>query len=309
MKPRTLRGFFFALRVVIYKACGCPLRCLIFHSWAIVKGITCLPMSGFVYGVIFAQTKYDDMNEELFKKLKQAYSHLGLADSILQAHADVLAGLGVVTDENVDQVVSNQKAYLEGLQKYNDSRVSDAVKKAGEKALKEAEEKARKEAEDAARKAKEEAEKQVPESVKAYLDSIKAEREAEKKQAEEAQKAAEAARKATEDAWNKKLGDMQSVLDTFKKENEDMKKAEALRQRKSLIETKAKELGIPQYRIDEGFVIADDADEAAIGNYLSTVAKNIKTATLPGRMSAVLAGQEAGKEEVDSIADSLVKQL
>ena len=314
-------------------ACRCPLRCLIFHSWAIVKGITCLPVFGFFYGVIFAQTKYDDMNEKLFLKLKQAYTHLGLAESILQAHADVLAGLGVVTDENVDQVVSNQKAYLEGLQiaselqsSVNDqqnyvngldaqlqeqiaAQIEAERKAAEEQARKEAEEKARKEAEEAARKAKEEAEKQVPESVKAYLESIKAEREAEKKQAEEAQKAAEEARKATEDAWNKKLGDMQSVLDTFKKENEDMKKAEALRQRKSLIETNAKELGIPQYRIDEGFVIADDADEAAIGNYLSNVAKNIKTATLPGRMSAVLAGQEAGKEEVDSIADSLVKQL
>ena len=249
------------------------------------------------------------MNEKLFLKLKQAYSHLGLADSILQAHADVLAGLGVVTDENADEIVSNQKTYLEGLQKYNDTRVSDAVRKAGEKALKEAEEKAKKEADEAARKAKEEAEKGIPESVKAYLDSIKAEREAENRQAEEAAKAAEEARKATEEAWNKKLGDMQNVLNTFKKENEDMKKAEALRQRKALIETKAKELGIPQYRIDEGFVIADDADEAAISNHLSTVAKNIKAATLPGRMSQVLAGQEAGKEEVDAIADSLVKTL
>lgn len=249
------------------------------------------------------------MNEKLFLRLKQAYSHLGLAESILQAHADLLAGMGVVTDENVDEIVANQKTYLEGFQKYNDARVSDALRKSGEKALKEAEEKARKEAEEAARKAKEEAEKAVPESVKTYLESIKAEREAERKQAEEAAKAAEEARKATEEAWNKKLGDMQNVLDTFKKENEDMKKAEALRQRKVLIETKAKELGIPQYRIDEGFVIADDADEAAISAHLSTVAKNIKAATLPGRMSAVLAGQEAAKEEVDSIADSLVKQL
>lgn len=249
------------------------------------------------------------MNEKLFLKLKQAYSHLGLADNILQAHADVLAGLGVVTDENVDEIVSNQKTYLEGLQRYNDSRVSDAVRKAGEKALKEAEEKARKEREEAEKRAKEDAEKNVPESVKAFLESIRSEREAEKKHAEEAKQAAEEARKATEDAWNKKLCDMQSVLDTFKRENEDMKKAEALRQRKSMIETKAKELGIPQYRIDEGFALPDEADEAAITEHLSSVAKNIKAATLPGRMSSVLAGQEAAKEEVDSIADSLVKTL
>ena len=60
----------------------------------------------------------------------------------LQLH--VLAGLGVVTDENIDGIVTNQKAYLEGLQKYNDTRVGEAVRKAGEKALKEAEEKVEK---------------------------------------------------------------------------------------------------------------------------------------------------------------------
>ena len=249
------------------------------------------------------------MNEKLFLKLKQAYSHLGLAENILQAHADVLAGLGVVTDENIDEIVSNQKSYLEGLQKYNDSRVSDAVRKAGEKALKDAEEKAKKEAEEAARKAREEAEKSVPDSVKAMLESLKAERLAEKEQAELARKEAEEKRLAQEEAWNKRLGDMQSVLDGFRKENEDMKKAEAARQRKASIEAKAKELGIPQYRIDEGFALADDADDAAIDAHLSSVAKNIKAATLPGRMQNVLSGNEVSKEEVDSIAGSLVSQL
>lgn len=249
------------------------------------------------------------MNEKLFLRLKQAYSHLGLAENILQAHADVLAGLGVVTDENIDEIVSNQKSYLEGLQKYNDSRVSDAVRKAGEKALKDAEEKAKKEAEEAARKAREEAEKSVPDSVKAMLESLKAERLAEKEQAELARKEAEEKRLAQEEAWNKRLGDMQSVLDGFRKENEDMKKAEAARQRKASIEAKAKELGIPQYRIDEGFALADDADDAAIDAHLSSVAKNIKAATLPGRMQNVLSGNEVSKEEVDSIAGSLVSQL
>ena len=249
------------------------------------------------------------MNEKLFLKLKQVYSHLGLADSILQAHANVLAGLGVVTDENIDGIVSNQKEYLEGLQKYNDTRVTDAVRKAGEKALKDAEEKAKKEAEEAARKAREEAEKNIPESVKSLLESMKAERKAEKEAAEAAQKALEDARKAQEEAFNKKLGDMQTALDGFRQENESMKQAEAARQRKASIEAKAKELGIPQYRIDEGFALADDADDNAINTHLTAVAQNIKAATLPGRMSNVLAGTEATKEEVDSIAKSLVSQL
>ncbi len=249
------------------------------------------------------------MNEKLFTKLKQAYSHLGLADSILQAHADVLAGLGVVTDENIDGIVTNQKAYLEGLQKYNDTRVGEAVRKAGEKALKEAEEKARKEAEEAVRKARGEAEKNIPESVKSLLETMKAERKAEKEAAEAAQKALEDARKAQEADFNKRLGDMQNALDGFRKENEDMKKAETARQRKASIEAKAKELGIPQFRIDEGFAIAEDADDDAITAHLTTVAQNIKTNSLPGRMPGIIAGKEASKEEVDSIADSLVSQI
>ena len=249
------------------------------------------------------------MNAKLFSKLKQAYSHLGLADSVLQAHADVLAGLGVVTDENIDGIVSNQKEFLEGLQKYNDSRVGDAVRKATEKALKDAEDKAKKDAEEAARKAREDAEKNIPDSVKALIESLKAERKAEKEQAEAAAKAAEEAQRQREEAWNKKLGDMQGVLDGFRKENEDMKKAEAARQRKASIEAKAKELGIPQYRIDEGFALADDADDNAITEHLTAVAQNIKTASLPGRMSGVMSTGEAKKEEVDSIANALVSQL
>ena len=252
---------------------------------------------------------YDDMNDKLFLKLKQAYSHLGLAESILQAHADVLAGLGVVTDENIDGIIANQKGYLEGLQKYNDSRVSDAVRKAAEKALKDAEEKARNEAEEAARKAKEEAAKNLPESVKAMLESLKAERQAEKDAAEKARLAAEEARKTQEADFNKRLGDLQTTLDTFKKENEDMKKAESARQRKASIEAKAKELGIPQWRIDEGFALAEDADDNAINTHLTAVSQNIKTNQLPGRMAGVMSTGEASKEEVDSIAKSLVSQL
>jgi len=50
--------------------------------------------------------------------------------------------------------------------------------------------------------------------------------------------------------------------------------------RQNLISNKAKELGIPDWRQKEGFTIADDADEATINSYLSSVKQNIVTAGL-----------------------------
>jgi len=49
--------------------------------------------------------------------------------------------------------------------------------------------------------------------------------------------------------------------------------AAAAAARQQLILSKAKELKIPQERIDEGFAIAEDADEAGITTYLTKVAQ------------------------------------
>lgn len=249
------------------------------------------------------------MNDKLFQKLKQSYSYIGLAENVLQMHADALAAMGFVTDENIDEVVSKQKTYLEGLQKYNDARVGDAVKKAGEKALKDAEEKARLAAEEAARKKQEELEKSLPESVKTFMDNIKAERESEKKAQEAEKQAADEARKVYEAEMQKRLDEMTKTIDGFRKENDDLKKAEAARQRQESIINKAKELGIPQYRIDEGFVIADDASDESIATTLTTIAKNITANSLPGSHAGRLSAEKVTKEEVDNIADAMVKNL
>ena len=250
------------------------------------------------------------MNEELLKKLKQAYSHLGLAENVLQMHANALVATGLVTAENIDSIVSAQKDFLEGLQKYNDTRVSDAVSKAKEKAQKEAEEKAKKEAEEAARRAREEAEKTLPESVKAALESIKAERKAEKEAAEAAQLKAEEDRKKREADAESKLAKMQELIDGFKKENEALKKEQVAKARRDAITAKAKELGIPQSRIDEGFVIADDDTEEQYTTYLSNIAKNIKAYSLPSHQGrGIPSDKEVTKEEVDKIAESMVKNL
>lgn len=229
------------------------------------------------------------MKDKIFQKLKQGYSHLGLGDDILQAHAESLAALGFVTDENIDNVVNAQKNFLEGIQKSNDARATSAAAKAKEAAKKEFED-AAKAAEEKARKEKEERERK--EKEKEMPDWYKAE-------------------KAASDKTIKDLLDsmktMKEGYDTMKAENDRFKTEKAAAERKNLIISKAKELGIPQYRIDEGFAIADDADEAKIGEYLATVANNTKTQTLPGNrgMFPLADKQQPKDEDIKSIAKSL----
>ena len=45
------------------------------------------------------------MKEKIFNALKQEYKALGLSDEILQGHANALAAIGLVTDENLSAVV------------------------------------------------------------------------------------------------------------------------------------------------------------------------------------------------------------
>lgn len=74
-----------------------------------------------------------------------------------------------------------------------------------------------------------------------------------------------------------------------------------------LISAKAKELGIPEWRMKEGFVIADDADEKTIGDYLANVQKNLVTAGLEGKGSGFpMSTPEAqGKELAKAWAETL----
>lgn len=58
---------------------------------------------------------------------------------------------------------------------------------------------------------------------------------------------------------------------------------EKLSQRQALIASKAKELGIPEWRQKEGFNIGDDLDEAGIAAHLTSVKQNLVTAGLEGK--------------------------
>lgn len=228
------------------------------------------------------------MKDKLFNALKQAYSSLGLGDGILQEHASALAALGFVTDDNINIVIESQKSFLENLQKSTDKRVTDAI-------------------------------------AKAKADRDKLDEEAKAKKAEEEKKAAEEKarleelKKKAEDEYrtsiDTKLADMMAKFDAqanslkaLQDENNALKTANEKKARLDKILAKAKELNIPQSRIDEGFVIADDADDTAINTYLGKVASNIKAQSLPqGGGGHLNLNGEPSKEEIDNLAASLIK--
>lgn len=224
------------------------------------------------------------MRDRIFQTLKQEYAHLGLGNDILLAQADTLAGLGIVTDENIATVIASVKPFLEKVQKENDKRVSDASAKARAAVRKELEDETLKREKEA--KDQEQNKNEVPDWYK--------------------QQSAE---------WDKKIAELSKgskelseSLSAMKAENDRLKAEKADADRKNLITSKAKELGIPQYRIDEGFVIAPDADEAAISSYLTSVANNIKSQQLPGNKNVFpQSDTKPEKAEVDSIAKSLVR--
>jgi len=98
-----------------------------------------------------------------------------------------------------------------------------------------------------------------------------------------------------------KVKPLQEKLNAF-----ESKEAKTLFEAKIL--AKAKELQIPQFRIEEGFTIAADADDATINTYLSKVKQNIVTAGLEkkGAFGGILAtSEEAAKQEAEEWAKSL----
>lgn len=289
------------------------------------------------------------MKEKIYLKLKQAYSALGLGDEVLQAHAESLANLGFVTDENLEAVVNGQKGFLEGLQKEYDRRATNA-RKAGEEAerkkiedeQKKAEEERKKKEAEAKKKAEEEAARkkaeeeearkkaeeeeaerkrleeikkneEVPDYFKKFIEETTAKQKAERDAYEQRIAELTKSQKDNADAFSKMVADLQeknkTLLDGYqsmKAETEKQKEQARIEAHKAFVVNKAKELGIPQWRIDEGFIIADDAEESAVVDVLSKVANNIKTNSLPIDKREVLDGGKATKEDMDAVAQSLV---
>lgn len=285
------------------------------------------------------------MKEKIFQLLKQEYKSLGLGDEVLQAHAEMLDKMGLVTDDNIETVVASQKDFLESLQKDNDRRVTDAKKKFEEaqKAKedaerKAAEEEAKKKAEEEAKKAAEEAEKkrleelakknEMPDYLKKYFEEQAAEKkaseEARTKEREEFKKLVETLTQKNTDqtkVYNEQMEAQSKTIkelqDTIQKQAEEAKakeeaaaKAKAKADHDAKILSKAKKLGIPESRINEGFTLSDDATDEAIETYLSKVANNYKALLQPQFGGSYRASEgEPTKEDVDNVAASLVQSL
>lgn len=253
------------------------------------------------------------MNKDILPQLKAAYSSLGLSDAILAPLAASLSAAGIVTEENADAVVAAQKGFLETLQKSNDKRVNDALDKAkteAEKKLQEVMGNGKAEVEKLTKELAELREKQTGNV------EPKQERKQEQKQADSHEwYDAERAKLMTEleERFKTVTDGNKSLLEAvnaLKAENESMKAAEQARKRSDFIAGKAKELGIPEWRVKEGFALASDATEETIAAHLATVAGNIRANELPKNSLGVSLGND-GKPDpktISEIADRLVRK-
>ena len=254
------------------------------------------------------------MKDKIFQALKQAFPQLGLGDEILLARAEALDATGLVTEENLQAVVTSQKANLEALQKSNDKRVADALAKAKKdneaaaaklKAEHETALKAQKDALEAAQKELEELKKKQPgggqgggQETNAQIDALKAAYDG---QLAEINKTI----KALQDTNN----DYSAKIKAMQDEKDAAAKAAAAKARLDMINAKAKEAGIPQWRIDQGFHFADDMDETKISETLAGFAAEIKKQMLPTETR--FAHQGDGKvtsEEATDIAKSILRR-
>lgn len=245
------------------------------------------------------------MKAKIFAKLKQEYSSLGLGDEYLMSKAESLAATGLVTDDNIDAVVACQRKELEGLQKANDKRVTDALEKERKKHEEETRKKEQ-EAEEARKKAEEEAKKKG--EPKPQPDNDMASVLKRMEEMEEANKQREAQYTATIKTLTDKNTELGKTVKELSDKNAEAEAAAVKAARTAMIQAKAKELGVPQWRIDEGFTLAEDASDEVITETLTKVANNINTNLLPGTKNIFpLSGNDPTKEELASMAASIVK--
>ena len=248
------------------------------------------------------------MKIKILNRLKQDYAHLGLDENTLSGLADMLATSGLVTDENIEGVIANQKAYLEGLQKSADKRVQEAVAKQQKKAS------------EAADAAKAEHDKAVAELQK-QLDELKAKADDEKTPPADDKGIPDwyKAEKAEREKQMRQLQETITSLQSAKSESDIKLKAieearasevaaRAAKEHHENIGKKAKEKGIPDWMIKHGFAdIPADADDAKIDEILTGYANEIQTNFLPGdRRSPQFDGKQATKEEIGAILDKIL---
>ena len=169
---------------------------------------------------------------------------------------------------------------------------------------------------------------EMPDYLKKYFEEQAAEKkaseEARTKEREEFKKLVETlTQKNTDQAktYNEQMETQSKTIkelqETIQKQAEEAKakeeaaaKAKAKADHDAKILSKAKELGIPESRINEGFTLSDDATDEAIETYLSKVANNYKALQQPQFGGSYRASEgEPTKEDVDNVAASLVQSL
>lgn len=182
------------------------------------------------------------MKEKLFLRLKTDYANLGLSEELLQAYAEANAGLA--TEENLTAISAGAGVALKAIQGQLD-------KGRGEKA---AIQKRLEEEKAALQLALDEAKKTTTTPSDKQPDELDA-------------KIAAAIEATTKPLLDKLNG------------YEMKEKQSAFTNR---IQAKATELGIPKWRLDEGFNIAQDAADETITATLTTIAQNLVTAGLTG---------------------------
>ena len=265
-------------------------------------------------------------------------------DSIVEMQKDYLEGLQKSNDKRANEAAKtakeNAKKEFEEEQAKKEAAAEEAKKKAEEEAArkkaeeeaaKAAEEQAKKEAEEKRKKEEEERKKleelkrneEVPDYVKKMQEDYLNKLTEERKQADEERQQFKAmleeirtANKEQSESLLKKLNEateqnktLSDTITTMKAESDKLKAENDAKARREKILAVAKELGIPQYRIDEGLPITDDMDEDAIRNKLSVVASNCKAVQQRAGSGYSFSGDkvEASKEEVDKVAAALVR--
>lgn len=275
------------------------------------------------------------LGDEILQAHAENLANLGFVndanlETVTAAQKSFLEGLQKANDKRAaDAAEKARKKAKEDFDAETKKKEEEAKKAAEEAAKKKAEEEAAKkkaEEEEAKKKAEEEAERkrqeelkkstEIPDAIKKLLEERDAKAKAEREEYQNLIKQLNEQSTANKTSFDQMMKEQQqktqSLLDSYnamKKEADEAKAAMRKREHADLILAKAKELEIPQYRIDEGFIIADDADESAITSYLSKVAANIKANQLPKDKSFQLDGDKPSKEDVDAIAKSLVKNL
>ena len=210
------------------------------------------------------------MKEKIYNQLKQEFSKLGLSDELLQSVAASIDSTGLVTDENLATVVKGQENMLKSYQSN-----LDKLRTEGAGFKKELEELRARGGKGGGQQ--QQPENEVPEWFKKEWEKFK---ENEKK------------------------------INAIIAENEKFKAEKARGERNAMILDMAKELKISKSRIEEGFAIPDDMDEAGITSYLSKVKKNEVAKGLEDRSSAFslstpeAQGKELAKEWAKSLPDA-----